>query len=157
MIETWILLIIGVVLLFTKAYRLGLPYIFASAFYICLDYFYEPQLSASSFVAIFCGVDYMCARYCRKQGAGIPTWIFRVLLLGVLTHAMIGIDIVFNTNIVYDRYEVIIQSLNIIQMMLLISGGYSAGWRHIFTRTSHLVADPDCYYSRRAYKQGKEA
>ena len=80
-----------------------------------------------NFVAIFCIVDYLCARFFMNKTdefSNILTWL---LLSGVAVNFFLGVDLAFKTNIVYDNWERIIQGLNILQIITLMTGGYSAG------------------------------
>jgi len=123
---TWVLLVISFGLFFTKAKYLGTPYRLASIFYLAL----ADRLDSAAwytFVAVFCLIDYLCARFYMNKTDGYSHILKVLLLFGVVVHFFLGVDLAFETNIVYDAWERIIQGLNILQIITLIVGGYSAG------------------------------
>lgn len=123
---TWLLLIISFGLFFTKAGYLGTPYRLACISYLLMQgRFADDQWMY--FVATFCTIDYLCARFFMARTDANSVLLKRLLLTGVAVNFFLGVDLAFNTNFVYDNWERIVQGLNILQIITLISGGYSAG------------------------------
>jgi len=122
----WILLVVAFGLWLTKAGDLGAPYRLATIFFILLETFYA-GMTWITFVPIFCVIDYLCAKFYMKRTDEFSNILKWLLLYGVVTHFFLGVEIAFETNFVYDNWEIIIQGLNILQIFTLMIGGYSAG------------------------------